>query len=82
MINQTASIALLLIYYYRRNHFFVGLSDQNIIELSILINFFCIFLAGLSVWPLLCLCRQILYYLEMSGFEPRELPQQAGALPT
>ncbi len=29
-------------------------------------------------WPLLGLCRP---FWEMSGFEPRELPQQAGAAP-
>ncbi len=37
------------------------------------------FLAG---WPLLCLCRPFCNFFKMSGFKPRELPQQAGALPT
>ncbi len=40
-----------------------------------------IFLAGLSVLATHLLMSSILYFWEMSGFEPRELPYQAGALP-
>ncbi len=40
------------------------------------------FWRGRMFWPLLCLCRAFYYFLEMSEFEPRELPQQAGALTT
>ncbi len=33
-------------------------------------------------WPLLCLCRTFCIFDRYLGFEPRELPQQADALPT
>ncbi len=45
--------------------------------------FFYVFFGGLDCrWPLLCLCRAVLYFWEMSGFEPRELPKHAAAPPT
>ncbi len=44
-------------------------------------NIFYISLAGQSVLATPLLKSPILYISKMSGFEPKELPQQAGALP-
>jgi hypothetical protein len=41
-----------------------------------------IFLAGWSVLATPLRMSPFLYFWQMSGFEPKELPQQAGALPT
>jgi hypothetical protein len=41
-----------------------------------------LFFAGYSVLVIHSLMSPILYLREMSGLESRELPQQAGALPT
>jgi hypothetical protein len=46
-------------------------------------GFFCIFLlAAKSAMATLLLMSPILYFKVMSGFEPRELPLQAGAMST
>ncbi len=46
-------------------------------------SFYFYFLGGLEcVGHSFAYVAHFVYFWEMSGFEPRELPQQAGALPT
>ncbi len=52
-------------------------SEQARYQLSHPSPFFVFFLNFLACWPLLCLCRPF-----MSGFEPRELLQEAGSILT
>jgi hypothetical protein len=56
--------------------------NQPITTKYIFFKFLYIFLAGERVLPMPTPLRMspILYFWEMSGFEPRELPYQAGAL--
>ncbi len=55
---------------------------SKFVDFRFLTGFLYNFLAGQSVLATLLLIQQILYFGEMSGFEPRDLPQQAGALTT
>ncbi len=60
----------------------VHIGARVLLDIHVQYNFFVFFLAGYSALATHLLILPILYFRVMSGFEPRELPQQAGTPPT